>query len=144
MTVLTEFGGFVLDDDPARVDREMVWTFLSEQAYWDRWRTRDDLEQQLTGAWKVVGAYRHAGGEQVGFARAISDGVAFGYLCDVFVVEQARGQGVGSRMVRAMVDTGPGAGFRWMLHTTHAHGLYAQFGFRAGDHHKVMERPGAH
>ena len=66
--------------------------------------------------------------------------MALGYLCDVFVVEPARGQGLGSRMVRAMVDTGVGAGFRWMLHTSHSHGLYAQFGFQAPDH-SVMERP---
>jgi GNAT superfamily N-acetyltransferase len=139
VTVLTQIDGFQLDDDPARIDRDLVWTFLSEQAYWGRWRTRADVEAQLDSAWRVIGVYR-AGGEQVGFARAISDGVSFGYLCDVFVVQSARGQGLGSRMVRALVDTGPGAGMRWLLHTSHSHGLYAQFGFQPADQ-TVMERP---
>lgn len=31
-------GGFQFDDDP-RVDRDAVWAYLSEQAYWGRWRT---------------------------------------------------------------------------------------------------------
>ena len=31
------------------------------------------------GAWRVVGAYRADTGEQVGFARAVSDGVTFAY-----------------------------------------------------------------
>lgn len=143
MSVLTEIDGFQLDDDRTRIDRDLVWTFLSEQAYWGRWRSREDLDRQLAASWRVIGAYRNPGGEQVGFARAVSDGVAFGYLCDVFVVEQARGQGLGSRMVRELVETGAGAGFRWMLHTSHQHGLYAQFGFQSADH-TVMERPGPH
>src|SRR5262245_13609666 len=65
----------------------------------------------------------------VGFARAVSDGVALAYLADVYIVNDARGHGLGRRLVQTMVDDGPGAHFRWMLHTADAHGLYAQFGF---------------
>jgi hypothetical protein len=41
-----------------------------------------------------------------------------------------------------MIDDGPGAGFRWLLHTADAHGLYERFGFGApaGD---LLERPHA-
>ena len=133
--------GYQLDDDPLRVDREVVWGFLSQHAYWARWRTRADVEAQLDAAWRVIGAYDTTTGRMVGFARAISDGVSFGYLADVFVVEGARGRGLGARLVRAMVEAGPGVGFRWLLHTADAHGLYAQFGFQAADR-SVMERPG--
>jgi len=141
VTVLTKIDGFQLDDDPTRIDRDLVWSFLSENAYWARWRTRADVEAQLDSAWRLVGAYRQPAGEQVGFARAISDGVSFGYLADVFVVEHARGRGLGTRMVRAMVDHGPGASFRWVLHTADAHALYAHFGFQAPDR-SILERPG--
>ena len=143
MTVLAVVDGYQLDDDPGRVDRDLVWQFLSEHAYWARWRTRADVEAQLDAAWRLIGAYDTATGRMVGFARAISDGVAFGYLADVFVVGGARGRGLGARLVRAMVEAGPGAGFRWVLHTADAHGLYAQFGFRTADR-SVMERPGRH
>jgi GNAT superfamily N-acetyltransferase len=134
---------FDLDDDPDRVDLDVVWQFMSTEAYWGRWRDRDMVERQLAGAWRVVGAYRVDTGQMVGFARAISDGVGLAYLADVFVVAQARGHGVGKALVRGMIDDGPGAEFRWMLHTADAHELYRRFGFTEPDS-TYLERPGKH
>jgi GNAT superfamily N-acetyltransferase len=134
---------FELDDDPGRVDVDVVWQFMSTEAYWARWRDRDLVERQLDNAWRVVGAYRTDTDEMVGFARAMSDGVALAYLADVFVVEQARGHGVGKALVQAMIDDGPGAEFRWMLHTADAHALYRRFGFTEPDS-TYLERPGKH
>lgn len=76
----------------------------------------------------------------IGFARALSDGVAFAYLADVFVLPGHRGQGVGRALVAEMVEAGPGAEFRWLLHTADAHGLYAGFGF-APPGASLLERP---
>ena len=132
---------FQLDDDPGRVDRDAVWRYLSTEAYWGRWRTRDQVEQQIDGAWRVVGAYDPSGAT-VGFGRAVSDGVGFAYLADVYVEEAVRGLGLGVALVRFMVDDGPGSGFRWALHTRDAHGLYARFGF-AGPDDSYCERRGA-
>jgi GNAT superfamily N-acetyltransferase len=78
-----------------------------------------------------VGAYDDTA--MVGFARAVSDGVALAYLADVFVLDEHRGRGLGRRLVDTMIDGGPGADFRWLLHTADAHGLYAGFGFAAPD-----------
>lgn len=122
-----------LDDDPARIQKDAVWAWLSTEAYWARWRTRADVETQISGAWRVVGAYHRETGEQVGFARAVSDGVAFAYLADVYVRAEHRGHGLGKRLVRLMIDDGPGADMRWTLFTGDAHGLYRQFGFTAPD-----------
>lgn len=133
---------FEYDDDTARVDVDTVWAFMSTQAYWGRWRTRSDVERQISVSWRVIGAYDRATGRMVGFARAVSDGVALAYLADLFVVDDMRGKGLGKGLVTAMIDDGPGAGFRWMLHTSDAHGLYEQFGFRAPDA-TYLERPGA-
>jgi len=138
--VVISFGGYELDDRSDRVDRDALWTFLSQEAYWGRWRTREVVEHQLTDAWRVVGAYEPASGRMVGFARAVSDGVAFAYLADVFVVRGARGQGLGKELVRTMINRGPGAAFRWTLHTIDGHGLYAQFGFAPPDE-TYLERP---
>lgn len=133
-------GGYEIDDDAGRVDRGVVWSFLSTDAYWGRFRTRADFDAQLASAWRVVGAYETGTGRQVGFARAVSDGVAFAYLADVFVLPEARGTGLGKELVATMIDRGPGAGFRWTLHTADAHGLYKKFGFAEPDS-MYMERP---
>jgi len=138
--VISTFGSYEFDDNPGRVDKDTVWEFLSTQAYWGRFRTRADFEAQFASAWRVVGVYEAAGGRQVGFARAVSDGVAFAYLADVFVLPDARGAGLGKELVATMIDRGPGASFRWTLHTADAHGLYKQFGFAAPDG-TYLERP---
>ena len=131
---------YVVDDDRRRIDLDVVWEFLSTHAYWARWRTRDVVEQQVREAWRVVGCYDRGSGQQVGFARAVSDGLAIAYLADVFVVDEHRGRGLGKLIVQAIIDDGPGAHIRWLLHTTTARGLYEQFGF-GPPIETLMERP---
>jgi GNAT superfamily N-acetyltransferase len=138
--VFVTVAGFEIDDDPTRVDVDAVWRFLSAEAYWGRWRERADVERQIAGAWRIVGAYEAATGRTVGFARALSDGVSFAYLADVYVDEAARGHGLGVELVRQMIEGGPGRDFRWTLHTRDAHELYARFGFAPPDD-TYLERP---
>jgi ribosomal protein S18 acetylase RimI-like enzyme len=136
-------GLYELDDDPGRVDRDTLWRFLSTEAYWGRWRTRSVIEQQLDGAWRVVGVYDTDSGAMIGFARAVSDGADIAYLSDVYIDKDHRGQGLGVELVAMMIDRGPGASFRWTLHTSDAHGLYERFGFTQPDR-RYLERPGSH
>src|SRR5260370_10298633 len=75
----------------------------------------------------------------VGVAGAGGDG-GCAYLSDVYVLPEHRGNGLGQAMVRMMIEDGPGAGWRWMLHTSDAHGLYRQFGFAAPSY-RYLERP---
>ena len=131
-------GGYVLDDDRTRVDVEALVRFLTTEAYWGRWRQRADIVAQLTSAWRVVAAYDD--GAMVAFARAVSDGVAFGYLADVYVEPGHRGRGVGLAVVQELVEGNGADAFRWMLHTADAHGVYAKLGFVAPDQ-QAMERP---
>jgi GNAT superfamily N-acetyltransferase len=139
--VIWSYGNYELDDDASRLDVDAVWAFLSTDAYWAKSRTRAGFEEQLATAWRLVGVYEAATGRLVGFARAISDGVGYAYLADVFVTSDARGKGLGKELVATMIDRGPGARFRWTLHTRDAHGLYRQFGFAAPDE-RYLERPG--
>lgn len=133
---------YELDDDPARTQRDIVWQWLSTEAYWGRWRTRAQIETQIDTAWRVVGAFRTDTGAQVGFARAVSDGVGFAYLADVFVLPEHRGHGLGKRLMQLMIEDGPGRDMRWTLFTGDAHELYRQFGFTEPDQ-TAMVRPAA-
>ena len=98
-------GGFELDDDRARLDVDVVFRYLSGESYCAAGRTRDVVERAIEGSARVVGLYHD--GEQVGFARAVSDGVAMAYLADVFVLPEWQGRGLGTELVREVVDAQP-------------------------------------
>jgi ribosomal protein S18 acetylase RimI-like enzyme len=132
-------GGFELDDDVERIDVDAVHAFISEQSYWGRGRARTLMERAISSSTRVVGLYR--GGEQVGFARAVSDGVIVGYLADVYVLPEYRRRGLGLELLREILDGGPGWSVRWMLHTADAQRLYAKLGFADGPPpYPLMER----
>ena len=129
--------GYELDDDRERIDVEAVHAYLS-QAYWAMGRPRVEVERLVREARRVVGLYKD--GAQVGFCRAFSDDMSFAYLADVYVLEEHRGRGLGLELVREMVDNGPYASRRWLLHTRDMHRLYAKLGFgEPGE--RLMERP---
>jgi GNAT superfamily N-acetyltransferase len=132
--------GFELDDDPGRVDIAAVHVFLAEESYWARGRAYEVQERLVREAQRVVGLYHE--GRQIGFCRAVSDGVAVTYLADVYVLREYRGRGLGVELVREMVERGPFAGLRWSLHTEDAHDLYRRFGFETPGA-RAMERPPA-
>ena len=76
------------------------------------------------------GLYEKAAGSQVGLARVVTDHATFAYLCDVYVLEEHRGRGLGKLMMGAVMAHPALTGARRaMLGTRDAHGLYRQFGF---------------
>ena len=133
-------GGFELDDDPARVDVDAVHDYIANHSYWARGRPREVMERLVREASRVVGLYRD--GEQVGFARVVSDGEVFAYLADVYVLPEHQGAGLGRELVREIVDNGSHRDLRWTLGTADAHDFYARFGFGPPSS-VVMERRSA-
>jgi ribosomal protein S18 acetylase RimI-like enzyme len=131
-------NGLELDDDAGRVDVDAIHDFLANHSYWAAGRPRDVVERLLRTADRVVGVYEGDG--QVGFARAFTDGATLAYLADVYVLPAYRGRGLGVELVREMIEGGPYAGLRWLLHTRDAHDLYRRFGFTAPSE-RLMERP---
>ena len=129
--------GIELDDSKERIDRDEVYRFLSEVAYWSLGRPRETQDRLIDEAARVVGLYDDD--RQIGFCRAATDGVSFVYLADVYVLEEYRGRGLGEALVREIVENGALANLRWILHTQDMHGLYRKLGFEAPSY-KVMER----
>lgn len=122
-------GGYELDDDRRRIDLDAVHAYV-RRSYWARGRSRERMRAAFDGSARVLGLYA-PGGEQVGFARVISDGATYAYLADVYVLEQHRGRGLGVELVREAVDREPWSGMSWHLRTKDAHELYRKFGFTA-------------
>jgi GNAT superfamily N-acetyltransferase len=131
-------GGYELDDDRGRVDVDMVYRYLSEEAYWVRGRDRATIERLVRESTRVIGVY--LGDQQVGFARVISDGTSVAWLGDVFVLAEHRGKGLGEELVREAVEFPDHRDVLWYLNTRDAHALYAKFGFEAASD-RTMVRP---
>lgn len=51
-------GGYELDDDPARLDLDAIWDFLSSEAYWGTDRSRDVVEGQVRDAARTISLYQ--------------------------------------------------------------------------------------
>ena len=129
--------GYELDDERARLDRDAVHAYLGGVSYWAEGRTRERQDELIDASARVVGLYYD--GKQIGFARAVDcDGAGFMYLADVYVLDEHRGRGLGVELVREIVERGPFAGRRWVLHTRDMHSLYEKFGF--GPNVRLMER----
>ncbi|MBK8468730.1 MAG: GNAT family N-acetyltransferase [Candidatus Phosphoribacter sp.] len=123
--------------NPAHLQVDRVHAWLSEDAYWALGRERAVVDAAIAGS-RVCGAYRSLTspdgsgmpGEQVAFARAVTDGATFAWICDVYVARESRGQGLGTRLVRALVDSLEAEGIqRVVLATRDAHEVYARLGF---------------
>ncbi len=69
--------------------------------------------------------------QQVGIARWVTDRATFAYLCDVFVHEDHRGQGLGDWLVGQGLQHPDLQGLRrQLLFTADMHSLYARHGFQ--------------
>ena len=77
-----------------------------------------------------MGAYQD--GEQLGYARAITDHATFAWIADVWVDESVRAKGLGQEMVNWFIDHPDYAGIRrFALVTADAHGVYEKLGFHS-------------
>jgi len=118
---------YSLSLDPSKLDLASIHAFLT-RSYWSpeipRLTVAIAIKNSLT-----IGAYLQTG-EQIGFARLVTDHATFGYLADVYVLEEHRGQGIASRMVSELLDLPEVRKFRRiLLATKDAHRVYARLGF---------------
>jgi N-acetylglutamate synthase-like GNAT family acetyltransferase len=131
-------AGYVFSDSRAAIDRARVHGWLSEQAYWALGRTRE-VQDAAIDASRNYGVFERDSGEQVAYARVVTDAATFAWLCDVFVSPRVRGTGVGKQLIAGVVaDLEPLGLKRILLATGDAHGLYAQYGFAALDDPTTM------
>jgi GNAT superfamily N-acetyltransferase len=131
-------GAYLISTNPARLDLDAIFSYLSGESYWARGRP---WAQIVTGIENSIPFGVYLDGRQVGFARIVTDYATFAWLADVYVLEEHRGRGLGVELVRFSVDEGPLARTKWYLHTRDAHDLYRKFGFTEPSH-RVLERTG--
>jgi GNAT superfamily N-acetyltransferase len=119
---------YIISTEKSRIDLPFIHHFLSTQAYWCLNIPMDTVRRSVENS-LCFGVY--LGGQQVGFARIISDYATIAYLGDVFVVPEHRGKGLSKRLISEIMSHPDLQGLRrWILLTGDAHGLYHQFGWK--------------
>ncbi len=128
---------FLISTDPARLDIEAMHAYLS-RAYWSEGIPRHVVAKSVEGS-ICFGLFD--GSRQIGLARVITDKATFAYLCDVYVLEEYRGQGLSKWLMEAVCSHPDLQNLRrFVLVTRDAHGLYEKFGFtRPNDPSRYME-----
>ncbi|MGK7394977.1 MAG: GNAT family N-acetyltransferase [Candidatus Cyclobacteriaceae bacterium M3_2C_046] len=122
--MITEFS---ISTDQARLDINLIHTFLSQEAYWALGRSRETVEKSVQNS-LCFGVYQQE--QQVGFARVVTDYAVFAWILDVFILKDFRGQGLGNFLIEAITSHHELKHLqRWGLATNDAHGLYRNFGF---------------
>ena len=130
-------GAYRISDLRAELDLAAVHAWLT-QSYWSPGIPITIVQRAIENS-LCFGLYHE--GRQIGFARVVSDFATFGYLCDVYVLEDHRGQGLGKWLMQCIMQHPGLQGLRrFMLATRDAHGLYEQFEFSAlGNPGRLME-----
>lgn len=126
MHIEKRFQSYRISTDPRCLDVDAIHAYLT-RSYWARGIPRETVATSLASS-LCFGLFERE--SQVGFARVISDRATFAYLCDVYVLEQHRGRGLGKWLIEVVTSHPDLRGLRrFVLATLDAHGLYEKFGF---------------
>ena len=124
-----------ISTDKNKLDVPFIQNFLKD-IYWAAGRTMDEVQTTMDSS-VCFGIYLDE--VQIGFARVITDYVVFGYLMDVFIAKEHRGNGYSSILIDAMMNEPVLKNIKiWRLATSDAHFLYEKFGFKALAHPENM------
>ena len=127
MTHCWRRGEYEVSTDPGRIDLHVVGEFL-KRSYWAAERPADVIERSFENS-LVFGLYQ--GPRLAGVARVVTDRATFAWLCDVYIDERDRGQGLSKWLLEVIFSHPDLQGLRrWLLATKDAHGLYRQYGFQ--------------
>lgn len=115
-----------ISTDPSDVDIDWLHDALSERSYWALGRSRETVERSVASSlcFSVLDGPR-----QIGFARVVTDQATFAWLCDVFVDEDRRGQGIGRTLLAAVTGDPRLEGLKRTVLVTDSPAFYTSFGF---------------
>jgi GNAT superfamily N-acetyltransferase len=123
-----EHDEYLISTSPARMDVSAIHSFLT-RSYWSPGIPPEIVARAVANS-LCVGLFVRNSGQQIGFARFITDAATFAYLCDVYVLEEYRGRGLAGLLLEKALAYPALQGVRRMvLVTRDGHGLYARYGF---------------
>ena len=127
-TLEIEKDGYLFSNDKSKLQVYVIFNYLSQESYWAKGIPLHLVERSIEHS-ECFGIYHE--GQQVAFARWITDHAVFGYLADVFILPEHRGKGLSKTLMEFMLSFPELQGCRkLLLGTRDAHGLYTQYGFK--------------
>lgn len=97
-------NNYLVSTDSEKLDVQEVHQYLTRST----WAQGISLETVTASIENSLNFGVYHDGSQIGFARLITDYATFAYLCDVYVLEEYQGEGLG----------------RWLMECVHAHPLF--------------------
>jgi GNAT superfamily N-acetyltransferase len=133
---------YLITTDRDRLDLQAIHRYVVDDSYWGSERSFDFQKRSIDHSYLVIGAYHDVDG-QVGFARMVTDLATFAWLADVYVLGAHQRRGLGTAMVKTIVEHPDLADVTWQfLVTKDAHELYAKFGYTSiAEPERWMHRP---
>jgi GNAT superfamily N-acetyltransferase len=125
----------LISDDKSLLNIDIIYDFM-QRSYWANRRPKDKIKKSIENS-LCYGVY--FSGKQVGFARVVTDWATMYYLCDVFIDEEYRGQGIGKKLIKEIISSEDLKNLFGYLGTKDAHTLYEQYDF-IREPEKVMTR----
>jgi len=118
-------GKYLLTDDAERIDQDVVIGML-QTSYWASGRSEEAFCKSFGNS---LCFSLFDGDRQVAFARVVTDYATFGWVCDVIVHPDYRGEGLGKWIMDRLTSHPALSNVNLMLATRDAHGLYERYGF---------------
>lgn len=114
--------------DKSLLNLQLIFHYLHDQAYWSKGRTFETVQRSIESS-LCFGLYDN--GQQIGFARVVTDYAIIAWLMDVFILPEYQGAGHGQTLLKEVFEHPDLSQIKtWGLKTRDAHDLYKKFGFR--------------
>ncbi len=119
-------NAYIISTDKTNLNIALIHFFLDQSSYWARGRSIP-LVQKSTKPSLCLGACAEA--EQVGFARLVTDYATFAWLCDAFILDAHRGNGLSKWLVECVTANPELENIRRFAPATRdGHELYRRYG----------------
>lgn len=126
-SIENNFNNYTITTDKNKMDIVAIHDFLSNHSGWSNKISIEKVQIAIENSLNF-GLFHQ--GNQIGFARVISDFATIAYLGDIYVLDKYRGQGLSKKLMDAVMNHPNLQGLRrWILLTSTADWLYEKYGF---------------
>ena len=122
---------YSISTDKSKLNVNEIHNYLCNESYWAKGRSLENVIKSIENS-ICFGLY-NSENKMIGFARVVTDHVVFAYLMDLFILKEHRGNGLGDKLIKHIIEEPELQVRLWFLATRSAHGLYKKYGFSGLD-----------